>query len=1337
MTAMGARPAEQPAGGAFDQGAFVSAPLQGLPKSPFRGIEPFRFVDRQIFFAREDETSKLLRYVTIYRGVLLYGDSGSGKSSMINAGLIPAALEEDFAPELLRVQPSRAAAVKVERIAIAEEGPGRYLPTIFADDQEAARVFLSVEDFRDRIRRLPPGRRPLLIFDQFEELFTLFEAASTGDALSEARSTQGALFEALVDLLRDQSLPIKLLFVFREDFLAKLTRFFRLCPDLPDQYLHLTPPRIEKLSRIIRGPFEKFPGQFGAELPASLVDKLVTAFRERNQSGSLSLSEVQIVCQRLWQSADRDDLLTQKGIQGLLEDYLSEAVTRLSADVRDAALLVLTRMVTGAGTRNVVSEYDLINEISEHERVPDALVRRALEALERDARLIRREPRHDVYFYEIVSEFLVPWILPQKNAREAERRLREERAAAQARLARERLRTRRLGGGLAVSVFAVVILAVLSLGFLRMKQDADRAQSEAQAQEKIAHGHQLAREATARAGDRLDLALLLGLEVGQRLDQVEARKVLVGAFANGPNISAFLREHTGQVSGLAFSPDGKTLASSGFDGAVYLWQAGSGELARPPLRERGAGVAAVYNVRFSPDGNALAAPCDDGTVLLWDLRTGDATAVPPLKGHEGTVYDVAFSRDGKRLASAGNDGKVIVWDVALRQPIRVLPGHNGGAFAVAFGRDSTTLASGGRDSSLIVWDTTSGNVRARLDGLPARVFTLAISPDGSTLAAGYADGGVEVRRLAGLQSNRQLPKAHTSEVDRVAFSPDGQKLASGSRDRSVIVWDLKTGKQADYSLTGYRSEVYGLAFAPSGTVLASGSGDGTIVLWNLPLPSTEGSTRAERRGPSMQAGSLTQILAYAPSRVQSLAFDPNGRALMAGTSNGVTQWDTATGDPKRIGRMSTWVMSVAQSANGAMLAAAGCAVRGATPGSCSAGEIQMLNAASGEPLRDPIKGHTNWVASLAFSRDGKVLASGGWDGEVMFWDASTGQPQGAPLKVGTRVNVLAFSPDNRLLAAGTEDDVVVWDAVTRERRKSLSQEHEQERETQVNAVVFNPKPENDDLLAIGGSSSDVLLWDFGTNLVRRLDKHRAPVTTLAFSPDGTILASGSFDYDVILWDVASGEPGVPLTGSSNPVTSLAFDPTGNRLASAGSEGPLMVWDIGYDSLRRRACQVAGRNLTRDEWDRFLRDEPQQISCGHALVRNANRYATLGQPAAAEASFTEAIRAANSDRDHQLANSICWSGSLNGFAKVVMPACERAVALAPPVEIGLDLDSRGVARAITGDITGAIADFKAYLAWAGGQETFAPYRQKRQAWIEALQKGENPFDAATLRSLKTE
>jgi hypothetical protein len=391
------------------------------PSSPYRGIEPFRYVDQAIFFARNDETRKLLRYVTIYRGVLLYSDSGTGKSSLINAGLVPAAISEGYTPERLRVQPRRGEEFIIERIPNSAGGHANYLPSSFADDaSKAATVVLSVEAFNQRLRQSPPERRPLLIFDQFEEIITLFEEIPRGDMVKEALASQEAVLNTVIVLLRDQSLPVKLLFVFREDYLAKLNRLFVKCPELPDQYLRLTKLTTKSLHMIIRGPFESFPGHFGVELSEELARDLAAAIEERNEYGTLSLSEVQIVCLKLWESSDPEGLFRREGVQRLLEDYLSEALNRLDEDLRDPAVALLSRMVTAAGTRNIVSEYDLITKTSQDEGIPEDRLKDALLALVQDTRLVRRERRYNTHFYDIASEFLIPWISQRKLERRAE-----------------------------------------------------------------------------------------------------------------------------------------------------------------------------------------------------------------------------------------------------------------------------------------------------------------------------------------------------------------------------------------------------------------------------------------------------------------------------------------------------------------------------------------------------------------------------------------------------------------------------------------------------------------------------------------------------------------------------------------------------------------------------------------------------------------------------------------------------------------------------------------------------------------------------------------------------
>ncbi len=415
-----------------------------LPESPYRGIESFRYIDQRIFSAREDETWDLLSNILIYRGVLLYGDSGSGKSSLVNAGLIPVALKEKLIANRLRIHPRRGKEFKIERISIESEDKPPYLPSAFiekgSDKDGALSLEISLEDFYKRLLRLrkapdepqTPGElRPLLIFDQFEEFITLFEEALRGGdtpeaklAQKEAPEVQQAVLDTLTKLIEDETLPVKVLLVFREDYLAKLNLLFQNCPDLLDQYVRLLPPRVEEAEKIIRAPFvnddlksyfiKDAPGEGSKEIPEPLAKAIAAQLRGRSESGFINLSELQIICRKLWESPDPARLFEEKNgnIQKILEDHWADVLVKLG-ELYDPAIALLSHMVTSSNTRNIVSEPDLRD--NEKVNFTPEQIDAALEALV-DRKLVRREPRNQIYFYEIASEFLVPWIQQKKTA---------------------------------------------------------------------------------------------------------------------------------------------------------------------------------------------------------------------------------------------------------------------------------------------------------------------------------------------------------------------------------------------------------------------------------------------------------------------------------------------------------------------------------------------------------------------------------------------------------------------------------------------------------------------------------------------------------------------------------------------------------------------------------------------------------------------------------------------------------------------------------------------------------------------------------------------------------
>jgi hypothetical protein len=424
----------------------------GAPRSPYRGIEEFRYVDAPIFFGRDFEARRLLRLITIHRGVLLYGDSGVGKSSLVNAKVMPLAVDDGYAPERVRVQPVRGAEFVVERIAPTDDA-NRYLPSLFDDGKGMRRVSVAADAFLMRLQECcrvgqDSGTYPLIVFDQFEELVTLTEQASRRDAAA-AHAAHDATVNVLLNILRDDTLRVKLLFVFREDYYAKLTRFFAQTPTLIDNYLRLEPLRSSQLDDIINGPFRTT--KFDHALPADVAELLKNDLAERGDL--LILSEVQIACLRLWHAPDPKALLERQRISGLLETYFSEAITALPSKLQDPAVALLDELVTDSGTRNVVSADTLIDALEKKE-VPPEITRQTLEALDKTAHVIRRQRRNDVEVYEIVSEFLVPWIMRRKV--EA-----EERRQLEARTARTWTTLKWISAALTIAIIAFIVVNVI------------------------------------------------------------------------------------------------------------------------------------------------------------------------------------------------------------------------------------------------------------------------------------------------------------------------------------------------------------------------------------------------------------------------------------------------------------------------------------------------------------------------------------------------------------------------------------------------------------------------------------------------------------------------------------------------------------------------------------------------------------------------------------------------------------------------------------------------------------------------------------------------------------
>jgi WD40 repeat protein/serine/threonine protein kinase len=1176
-------------------------------RNPYKGLRPFLEPDAADFFGREALVGELVARLSerdASHFLAVVGPSGSGKSSVVRAGLLPALRAGAVAGSdrwfLLELHPGTHPFEELASalLRIAVDAPVDLIERLEGDPLGLASAAEEV---------LPPDSELFVVIDQFEEVFTLID-----DEDVRARFLGIVLAAATEPTSR-----VRIVCTLRADFYDRPLAYAGLAELMKSRTVTVTPLVPEELQRAVVGPAEGVGLRIDPALVAEIVADVAT------QPGALPL--LQYALTELFDQRD-DSTLTLDGfrriggVSGALSRRAEALYRRLNRSGQEATRQLFLRLITvdregGDDTRRRVLRSELTSlEVNQEalDAVVDTFGARRLLSFDRDP--ATRGPTVEVAHEALLIEWgrLRGWIEAAREDVRTHRRLagatrdwtasgrdpsfvlrgthlarfeawaassglaltaderdfleaglarrNADRAEAESRKAREaaleRRSARRLRG--LVAVFAAAALLAGSLTVVA-KNQTSRAEREA----RIATARELAAAAVANLEVDPELSVLLASEAVETTRTPdgtvlpEAEEALHRAV-----VASRLELKVPGVGGaLAWSPRGVFVTEGPEDsGMIDIRDAETGESV---LSFQGHDPD-VNHVAFSPDGSMLASTGDDGKLKLWDPSTG--RLLSSVSG-DGSAWSPSFSADGSLLAGIW-DGTVRVLDLSTDRVVSTVRGR--GAFGTAVSPDGKRLAVVGDGVGSVV-DVETGEEQFRLTGVGELGIAVSWSPDGRYIAASGEDAAgvwdAETGRL------RHTLLGHTGSVLGVAWSPNSRRLVTGGSDGTARVWEIGVGVRELWSLSAQetRSGINGVAFSPDGTrVMAGDQGISAVQIWDL--------------GPNGDA----EWLNLRPSVAGEVEFMPDGRRVVTSPGGGsaLTIWDLQTGrDVRTIGPATDGfrIENIDVSPDGGSIAVGGWVLGDGSYG----GEVaRMWDLWTGKELfavRHPFD-----VTEVDLSSDGEHLLTLSFDARVRVVDRQ-GRVIRVLLEEGDPIRLRArFSPDGRLVATVTASDrdpesarVTIWDWGRGEVVRTMEVGRQA---NDVYGLAFDPSGSRIAMSGSGGSE----VRDVGSGArVAVLQGPSGGATDIAYSPDGSRVAVANSDGTVRLFEADTGAQQLVLPSLGCSVSTVAFSPDGMKLASESPCDGVRIWTLDIDDLLEIARREVARPLADEECRRYL------------------------------------------------------------------------------------------------------------------------------------------------------